>query len=226
MADDILGLGKATEVITKELATLVSPLLRPGAEVAGQMIADQMNSWRLARAVPILKKTKKLLEDNSIEPKAVPLKILVPILNHCSLEEDDDLASKWAGLLASAAAGDEVHPSYPKILSELASVEARMLDALYQRFMESTSDEQDLCTVKELNDKVELSPEQFTVVVVNLKRLELCDVPAHTGGDPLLYTDFSREIPNHFKIRLTSLGTDFVKACCGPQVSVIQPQFP
>jgi hypothetical protein len=62
----------------------------------------------------------------------VPLNILVPILNNCALEEDDALASKWAGLFASAAAGKSAHVSYAKILAEWTPVEARILDAMYQ----------------------------------------------------------------------------------------------
>jgi hypothetical protein len=53
-------------------------------------------------------------------------------------------------------------------------------------------------------------------VIYNLKRLQLWEVPAQTTGDPLLFIDFTGEIPSTVKSRLSSLGQDFVKACRGP----------
>jgi hypothetical protein len=166
MADDLMGLGKAIEAITKELGELVNPLLRPGAEVAGQMLADQWNHWRLTRMVSLVKKQKQLLEENNIQPKAVPPKLLVPILSSGSLEEDDYLTNKWAGLLASAAAGDPIHTSYPKILSELTSGEAKILDILYERATDNILRPETILTTKELFEKMHLDSDDFEAAII------------------------------------------------------------
>ena len=115
MAEDLLGIGKASE----ELASLISPLLRPGAETAGQIIADQMNSWRLKRGIMLVESMMQLLKSRNREQKSLPYKILASVLNNGSLEEDETLTAKWVGLLASAAAGDGIHPSFPSILTQL-----------------------------------------------------------------------------------------------------------
>jgi hypothetical protein len=73
--------GKAAESISKELAALIQPLLRPGMEATGEMIADQINYWRLKRRVALVEKVMQLLESKNIKPKSVPPKILAAVLN-------------------------------------------------------------------------------------------------------------------------------------------------
>ena len=54
-----------------------------------------------------------------------------------SLEDDDDMQARWAALLANAANPDQevtVHPTFPGILKELGSAEARLLDAVVNAF--------------------------------------------------------------------------------------------
>jgi len=64
--------------------------------------------------------------------KSVPNKILVPLLEKASLEDisDDFMLEKWANLLASSSAGQEVQPRFVSILSEMTGGQAQLLDAL------------------------------------------------------------------------------------------------
>ena len=62
----------------------------------------------------------------------VPMKILVQILQHASVEADDSLQKRWAALLANASTS-LVHPAFPHILSRLSSGDATFLDAIYER---------------------------------------------------------------------------------------------
>ena len=58
---------------------------------------------------------------------------MLPILEAAASEDDESLSTKWAALLANSAAkadGAASHPSFPRILSEIAPVEARFLDYL------------------------------------------------------------------------------------------------
>jgi hypothetical protein len=146
MAEDLIGFGKALASIpelTKELREFISKLLWPAGEETGELLRDKVKFLRFKNAVRTVQKAEQLLRDHGISPKSISLKTLIPIVEGCSIEEEDDnLVSKWAGLLASAAAGDPVHSSYPKILAELTSVEARILDAMYQRFIENEPDKQ------------------------------------------------------------------------------------
>jgi abortive infection alpha-like protein len=131
MADDLVGLGKIPEAIekfTKECRELLLRLLGPAADAAGERLGDWINAARSKNFERIVQEVVERLRQAGIEPKPVELKILIPIIQHSSVEENTDLASIWAGLLASAAAGEEIHPSYPKILAELTPGEARLLN--------------------------------------------------------------------------------------------------
>jgi abortive infection alpha-like protein len=63
----------------------------------------------------------------------------VPLLEYASLEDeaDEEMADRWAALLANAAAGNqfgaEVIPSFPAILAQLSAQEVRILAYLYDR---------------------------------------------------------------------------------------------
>jgi hypothetical protein len=62
-----------------------------------------------------------------------PDRVLVPILNGAGNEDDAELRTKWASLLAhSVTKPDSVLPAYPKILSELSPLEAKILDWLFE----------------------------------------------------------------------------------------------
>lgn len=149
---------KALEAFSKEIGKEVGgffrTLLGPATEETGQLIGDYIRYFRFKSTLSIFQKAKENLERKGIEPKAVPLKILVPLLDGASLERDDDLQEKWAGLLASATAGNEVHPRYPKILAELTSVEAQVLDITYRYNQARLYDEEHGILSGTVHDKI------------------------------------------------------------------------
>src|SRR5207302_952664 len=80
----------------------------------------------------MLQKTERMLKDAGISPKAVPPRLFLPILENGSVEDDEDLNSRWAALLTNAAMSPgSVHPSYIEILRQLTPQEATLLDKLY-----------------------------------------------------------------------------------------------
>jgi Abortive infection alpha len=63
-----------------------------------------------------------------VTPKVVPERMLVPLLESASLEEDRELCRVWALLLANMARNPEgVLPAFVSILGELSPTEARLL---------------------------------------------------------------------------------------------------
>jgi hypothetical protein len=66
-------------------------------------------------------------------PQAVPPKILFPLLEGASFEEDEGLHDMWAALLANAASasGENVRPGFIALLREMAPDEAKLLNWLY-----------------------------------------------------------------------------------------------
>lgn len=115
-------------------------LLGPASDELGGIIADPIRAFRFRQSVRLLAKVKTICEETGFEPKAVPLKTLIPILEKASLEDNEDLHERWANLTANAANPQQttpVHPSFPDILHQLSSRDARFLDKICDSVLES-----------------------------------------------------------------------------------------
>ena len=91
-------------------------------------LQDRLRVWRRGNVQKVLELAHEKLEGSEEEAKPVEPKLLFQVLEKASLEDDDYLRDKWASLLASAATGRKVHPSFVSILSQLSPDEARILD--------------------------------------------------------------------------------------------------
>ena len=79
----------------------VDKLITPPVEEFGLLLKDKVKSWRFSNQVNILLKAKKICEDKNINIKSISLKLLCPLLENASLEENDELQDKWAILLSN-----------------------------------------------------------------------------------------------------------------------------
>jgi len=118
--------------------TIAAPLVE-----AGGWGADIIKRRRLQTQVKTLVLAKRMLDDAGLPANAVSPKLLVPLLENASLEDDPEEAAdpeaaeamqqRWAALLANAAAGElgaSVSLAFPTILAELEPIEARIIDEL------------------------------------------------------------------------------------------------
>jgi hypothetical protein len=116
-------------------------LFGPAFSHLGETLGDSARMWRFRRVVKHVGRAQKMLKDSGTNPKSVDLKFLLPWMENASLEqEDDDLAERWAALLANAAGQDPSSVAshlFPKILANLSAKEARLLDAMYQKGLHS-----------------------------------------------------------------------------------------
>ena len=80
----------------------------------------------------ILLKAKDYVQKLNITTKEVPLKTLVPLLDHASLEEDEELQNKWAVLLSNLVDSNKnIHNHvFPYILSQVSIEEFNELEKL------------------------------------------------------------------------------------------------
>ena len=73
----------------------------------------------------------------------MPIKLLFPLLEGASLEENEDLHTMWAALLANAAATDDtnrVRPGFIASLRQLSPDEALILTYIYDHASEFSND--------------------------------------------------------------------------------------
>lgn len=110
-------------------------------KVRERSIAGAIHSWE--RLELLLHKTEERLRKKEItQYKFLPAKLALPLLQSATMEEDDDLHSLWAALLATALDpnADEVHRKYVSILSDLTSQDATVLIAIWKEWQEVKPD--------------------------------------------------------------------------------------
>lgn len=203
-------------------ATIAGPLVE-----LGEWGADVIRRQRFKGQVRTLTMAREMLAEAGLEAHAVPANQLVPLLELAGLEADDqpDMHRRWAALLANAAAGGDtpdVLPSYPRILSELTPVEAKMLDWLAQDGMGSA--DLDAFMAQGGFDPIPADGLRktfpYSVYVDNLERLQL--VKVHNPDRAL--AELARKVdvrgifagPSWPSVGITALGTAFVAACAPP----------
>ncbi|HEX8275834.1 MAG TPA: Abi-alpha family protein [Longimicrobiaceae bacterium] len=113
-------------------------LFGPLADELGKAIANPVGEWRARRAARVLTRGMEILDELEIEPAAPSPKLLIPLLEAASLEDNEGLVEHWATLLANAAAGSHghpVHPRFPAILRELTPSDASVLHQFSTGFL-------------------------------------------------------------------------------------------
>ena len=108
--------------VIDSVRSFLSLIAKPGSKQLGLLLEDQIRSQRVLSQVRILLKVKKYVEERGISINAIPMKILVPLLDHGSLEEDDDLQELWAKMLANMLDSEESFQNhvFPYILSQFS----------------------------------------------------------------------------------------------------------
>lgn len=116
-----------------DLTGLLKEFLGPSAQELGEMFGDTMRSYRTRNAIRVAEKTRQMLDEAGLPTNAVPGRLLLPILENSSAEDDDELQKRWAGLLASASEqGDALSPSFSETLKQLTPAEAKHLDHVFK----------------------------------------------------------------------------------------------
>lgn len=114
-------------------------LLGPGISESGQLIGDQIRYRRFRNQITIFTKAKLLLEEKGINPKQINLKVLSPLVEYSSLEEDEKMQTTWSNVIANISSYDTEQSFNLKcieILKEITPNEILCLDFWYDKFKE------------------------------------------------------------------------------------------
>src|SRR5450432_2161880 len=141
---DSNGIIKATPKSTKSAGALAAAvpftnvakrMLGPAAEELAEMWRDQVRLYRYGRQVKCVKKAKRMVQEGGFTPQAVPPKILFPLLEGASFEEDEGLHTMWAALLANASSemAKSVRPGFISLLRAMAPDEAELLNLICEQ---------------------------------------------------------------------------------------------
>jgi hypothetical protein len=164
---------EAGEVATKEAQSFLSKVLSEPAIALGGLLADKINARRHRNLIPIVLEANKRLHEAGLEPKAVPLKIIHPLLESASLEEEPELQKLWANLLSNAADPrhtNRVLPIFISMLNSLTTSDAKFLDALYD--------------ARNVKQKVAIAQSEVDLLDVGISERQLQDIGCECGVIP------------------------------------------
>ncbi|PJJ58597.1 Abi-alpha family protein [Hymenobacter chitinivorans] len=130
---------KAIEAATSDKAQgLIKGLFGKAFEETGEMIADQVRLRRFKNQVKILKKAQSYLTENSIDTQKISLKVLSPLLEYSSLEEEESLQERWSKLIKNILLRPLPVVSQQnavEILNKISNDEAELLDNIYNKYI-------------------------------------------------------------------------------------------
>lgn len=198
------------DAVNKFFNGIVPDFVKDGVGI----LSDQVKLWRWSNQIEIIKKAQAKIESSGLAKHQIPLKVLVPIIQNSSLEEDLNMQDKWSNMLANAATGNvEVSPNYAAILNELSAVEVSILEKTYSE----VNKESDYAKRREfqfdaskLKSMLSISEEKMDLIIENLYRLNLLHAPA---GHGIAVGEHKFALRTTKIFEFTTLGYEFVKAC-------------
>ncbi len=212
---EILDPGKLLENTAKTALGFIEKMIGPACEEFGLAISDNVKYWRFKNKIDITLKAKKFLESKGIEPKQVEPKIVIPLLESGSMENNDDLQTMWAALLANAAdptSAKKITPSFIEILKQLSSAEVKLLNQMHVLVSKKSNVEKLKMTFdkKKIMQFLSATSEQFDFMTSNLYRLGICQPPS-SGGAKI--GPFPIAVMTYELFSFTPFGYDFINAC-------------
>lgn len=109
-------------------------ILGPAADEVAEMMRDHVRLYRYGRQLACVKKAEEIAEKAGFQPTAVSPKILFPLLEGASFEEDEGMHSMWAALLANAAnplTAGKMRPGFIAVLKQMSVDEAALVNWIF-----------------------------------------------------------------------------------------------
>ena len=101
-------------------ADLLHRLLGPVFDDFGAILSDKLRPYRAKNLVATMQKTERILREAGLPVNTFPTRLLLPIMEASSIENNETLQDMWAGLLATASQEtDTVSPSFIETRSNL-----------------------------------------------------------------------------------------------------------
>ena len=118
--------------------SFLDKLINPSIEEIGLLLKDKVALWRFKNQVKMVNKASEYCIKNNIKPREIPLKILCPLLEYSSLEEDETLQDKWSILLSNLA-DSEINIQnhvFPYLLSQISIDEFELIESTFISHLE------------------------------------------------------------------------------------------
>lgn len=135
MSDDVNIKSTTIEKGIELIKDFAEKLIGPTFEEVGLLISDNIKYYRFKNQISILTKAKKYVKEKNIDIKHIPIKILVPLLENASLEEDDHLQNKWAFMIGNLADSNQNFQNqiFPYLLTQISLNEFQQLEKFNEK---------------------------------------------------------------------------------------------
>jgi hypothetical protein len=131
------GLNRPTNETVQKAGGYLAQFITGPATTLSSILDDYLKHIRVRNGASLEHNTRQHLAKLGYEmpPRKVPIKVALPLIQAATLEEDEELQSIWAALLANASTpekGESVSPAFVEILRSMGRTEVRTLIALYE----------------------------------------------------------------------------------------------
>lgn len=125
------------DLAAKKAEGFLKKLFGKALDETGEMIADQVRLRRFKNQIKIFEKAKKYLKGKKeADYEKINLKVLAPLIEYSSYEEDEKLQDKWAKLIKNIL----IQPTSTlcqqnaiQILNKISNEEVLFLENLYEK---------------------------------------------------------------------------------------------
>ena len=232
---------KTTRVAIKELGPWVGRVIGEPIGVLADVLVDRLNLFKAERAVLLNERwVAFMLEHGITEPRPVPLRLAIPIIENASLEENDTLFNLWTNLLVTGSNPNQpggIKAAFIGIIQGMDPLDAKVLDVVYRGLMPLGASRATFTVVTRQLIKYirknwpdEISDTDVRVSIENLMRLR-CIQPFMQDKELPIPDPHTRRTHKELvslnygseRFVLTHLGQAFIDACM-PEALVVSNQ--
>ncbi len=248
IADAVKEVAKTTGQAIKtvdRLGQFFSRIMGESIDATCGMLADTLKYKRLERQIKLVEKAESLINEKDLSNRSVPIsaKLVLPIFQNASLEEDDLLHDLYAKLLVTAI-DPEVQTrrtAFAEIIRQLEPLDVNLLQAMYavyeveERLYKQRQKERQKkyklyykgsrppsgtsISRRDILQKLTVNESDYWESIDNLCRLGLSDSYFEEGsidfeaGDNYLSEEVITSHGGYDSLCITALGIAFVKIC-------------
>lgn len=152
------------------------------------IVVDKVKYYRIEKVALLAKKTEERLKERGIDI-TVPVspKLAIPLIESATIEDDDDLHTLWANLLANAMdpkTSHQVKHIHASILKDLEPLDVRILAIIERKKLENPDKKlsEMLFDRAKIAESLKVPEETADLSLLNLMRLGCITPGIITGG--------------------------------------------
>ena len=197
---------KSLEILANAAKEFLQKVITPPLEEIGLLFADKVKYWRFKNQVNVLTKADEYLKLKGIKTRKVNIKVMAPMLEEISMEEEESMQARWAALLANTVSERSTIDTtlYAHILGQMTKSDAELFDIITYA-----------CTSVRKHDRISVTVKEYSTI--HADQLMQINRDAHVVIDNLLRLRLIKEIsPDSMDlgfVTLTDLGFRFISAC-------------